>query len=51
MYSFIENGQLWTPKSHSLIRSNHFVGNQKSKDPRSPSYIPCFLKFIKKKNV
>lgn len=30
----------WTPKKHHLICSSHFVGNSKSDNQFSPSYIP-----------
>ncbi|XP_050437429.1 uncharacterized protein LOC126843746 [Adelges cooleyi] len=35
-----KDGQLWYPKSYTVICSEHFVGNQRSKHPDSPSYIP-----------
>jgi len=31
------------PKSHNRICSTHFVGNKKSNDPQSPSYVPSIF--------
>ncbi|XP_022167831.1 THAP domain-containing protein 6-like, partial [Myzus persicae] len=46
------NGQLWYPRPHSVICSEHFVGNKRSNDSNSPSYIPSlFPEVYKKKQV
>lgn len=46
-----ENGKLWIPTNRSLICSDHFVGNKRSMDPQSPSYIPSiFPKAYKRPN-
>lgn len=45
---YSNNGQLWQPKAHSLICSDHFVGNRKSKDPKSPAYVPSLFPIIYK---
>ena len=37
------NGSAWMPKDQSRICSEHFVGNKKSDDPRSPSYNPSIF--------
>lgn len=34
---------------HSLICSEHFIGNCKSKDPKSPSFIPSLFPSVYKK--
>lgn len=38
-----KTGELWYPKPHSVICSEHFVGNIRSKDPSSPSYVPSLF--------
>lgn len=51
-FGFSYNGQLWYPKPHSVICSEHFVGNKRSNDSNSPSYIPSlFPEVYKKKQV
>lgn len=51
-FGFSNNGQLWYPKPHSVICSEHFVGNKRSNDSNSPSYIPSlFPEVYKKKQV
>lgn len=44
-----ENGELWLPKSHNRICSTHFIGNKKSNDPQSPSYVPSIFPEVYKK--
>lgn len=43
------DGSPWVPGMQSRICSQHFVGNAKSDDPRSPSYIPSIFPDIYKK--
>ncbi|CAI6357105.1 unnamed protein product [Macrosiphum euphorbiae] len=47
----IENRKPWRPSVHSVVCSAHFINNNRSLDPRSPSYIPSiFPEVYKKKN-
>jgi len=39
------------PTKNSVICSAHFVGNRKSLDPRSPSYIPTIFPKLNKKKL
>ncbi|XP_050514942.1 uncharacterized protein LOC126890135 [Diabrotica virgifera virgifera] len=38
-----EDGSLWTPNTHHLICSDHFVGGEKSDAEMSPSYVPSLF--------
>ncbi|KAL5246005.1 hypothetical protein ACI65C_013413 [Semiaphis heraclei] len=38
-----EDGKLWRPQPRTLICSAHFIGNKRSHDPSSPSYIPTIF--------
>ncbi|KAF0732490.1 THAP-type domain-containing protein, partial [Aphis craccivora] len=44
-----DNDKLWCPKPQSVVCSEHFVGNKRSKDPNSPSYIPSLFPDIYKR--
>ncbi|VVC45800.1 Zinc finger, C2CH-type,Harbinger transposase-derived nuclease domain,Transposase, Helix-turn-helix [Cinara cedri] len=46
-----EFGNLWQPKSRSYICSAHFVNNQRSRLPLSPSYIPSIFPIIYNKTT
>ncbi|XP_072395062.1 uncharacterized protein [Diabrotica undecimpunctata] len=48
-----EDGSLWTPKSHHLICSDHFLGGRKSDAEMSPSYVPSLFgsKTLKARDV
>lgn len=46
---FSKNGKLWFPKKYSVICSKHFIGNERSKHPNNPSYIPTIFPEVKKK--
>lgn len=35
--------------AHSLVCSDHFIGNRRSKDPRSPAYVPSVFPTIYKR--
>ena len=35
--------ELWQPKNHDIVCSEHFVGGKKSNDKNSPSYIPSIF--------
>ncbi|KAL4122397.1 hypothetical protein QTP88_014728 [Uroleucon formosanum] len=38
--------------AHSLVCSDHFIGNRRSKDPRSPAYVPSvFPKIYKRQST
>ncbi|XP_033229579.1 uncharacterized protein LOC117181117 [Belonocnema kinseyi] len=37
------DGSPWIPENKSRICSKHFIGNEKSNDPRSPSYNPTIF--------
>jgi hypothetical protein len=38
--------------AHSLVCSDHFIGNRRSKDPRSPAYVPSvFSKIYKRQST
>ncbi|KAL4142145.1 hypothetical protein QTP88_004662 [Uroleucon formosanum] len=38
--------------AHSLVSSDHFIGNRRSKDPRSPAYVPSvFPKIYKRQST
>lgn len=49
---YSKNGRLWQPMAHSLVCSDHFIGNKRSKDPRSPVYVPSvFPKIYKRQST
>jgi len=48
---FRENGKLWTPNLYSVICSAHFIGNNRSSDQRSPSYVPTLFPQSYKRKV
>ena len=43
------DGSDWKPHNRSRICSDHFIGNKKSEDPRSPSYNPTTFPSIYRK--
>lgn len=49
--NFRENGKLWVPNRYSLICSAHFIGNNRSSDQRSPSYVPSLFPDVYKRKT
>lgn len=46
------DGSPWKPKNHDFVCSAHFVGNNPSKNPYSPAYIPTiFPDSYKKRSI
>lgn len=48
---FSEIGKLWQPNDRSVICSAHIAGNTRSKDPRSPSYVPTIFPKVYKRKI
>lgn len=42
---------MWSPQKRTLICCAHFIGNKRSHDPKSPSYVPSIFPSIYKKKV
>ncbi|XP_016837129.1 THAP domain-containing protein 4-like [Nasonia vitripennis] len=42
------DGSSWSPTSNDLICSAHFVGNKKSEEQNSPSYVPTIFPTVYK---
>lgn len=42
---------MWQPNPRSVICSQHFIGNNRSNDPKSPAYIPSLFPKVYKKII
>ncbi|XP_022160089.1 uncharacterized protein LOC111026341 [Myzus persicae] len=46
-----KNEKLWIPNRYSEICSAHFIGNNRSSDQRSPSYVPSLFPQLYKRKI
>ena len=48
---FRKNGKLYIPNRYSVICSVYFIGNNRSSDQRSPSYVPSLFPQLYKRKI